>query len=69
MAASDSSIYLVSGADLTGTLGPPLGRKFLTDAYCYTPGHGWRALANPPQPTGRRARSRDEGKLLAFGGQ
>ncbi len=68
MAASGSSIYLVSGADLTGTLGPPLGRKFLTDAYCYTPGHGWRALANPPQPTAGGLGAVMKGKLLLLGG-
>jgi N-acetylneuraminic acid mutarotase len=68
MVASGSSLYLISGSDLTGTLGPPLGRKFLRDAYCYSPRNGWRSMASLPQPTGGGLGAVVGGKLLVFGG-
>ena len=68
IAASGSSIYLISGADLTGTLGPPPGRKFLTDAFCYSPRNGWQNIASLPQPTGGGLGAVVEGMLLVFGG-
>lgn len=68
MVASGSSLYLVSGADLTGTLGPPLGRKFLSDAYSYSPQNGWRSITSLPQPTGGGEGAVVDGKILVLGG-
>lgn len=68
MAASGSSIYLISGASLTGTLGPPPGRKFLSDAYCYTRAKGWRSIASPPQSTAGGLATVVEGRVQVLGG-
>ena len=40
--------YLLGGAELTGTAGPPPGRRFLKDAYRYRPGKGWERLPDLP---------------------
>lgn len=66
--ASGSSVCVVSGSDLTGTLGPPLGRKFLTDAYCYAPDSGWRKIPDLPHPTAGGLGAEAQGRLLVFGG-
>jgi N-acetylneuraminate epimerase len=68
MVASGSSVYLMSGADLTGTLGPPLGRKFLADAYRYSPGNGWQSIANLSRPTAGGLGAFVGGKILVLGG-
>lgn len=45
----EDSFYLFSGAKLTaGPDGKPV-REFLRDAYRYTPGHGWKRLADLPR--------------------
>ena len=45
----DGSFFLFSGAKLTaGPDGKPL-REFLKDAYRYTPGHGWKRIADMPR--------------------
>jgi solute:Na+ symporter, SSS family len=49
-AAQDGSFFLVGGATLTaGPDGKPL-REWLRDAYRFTPGKGWRRLADLPRP-------------------
>jgi N-acetylneuraminic acid mutarotase len=49
--AYDGSFYLFSGAALTaGADGKPV-REFLRDAYCFTPGTGWKRLADLPRAT------------------
>ena len=50
--AQDRSFFLFSGAELTldTAVGKPR-RHYLTDAYRYTPGKGWRALAPLPRAT------------------
>ncbi len=48
--AQDGSVFVVSGADLApGPDGQP-GRMYLQDAYRFTPGLGWKAIAPPPKP-------------------
>lgn len=42
--------YLFSGTDLEDKNGVA-HRKYLTDAYCYTPGKGWQKLADLPAAT------------------
>jgi N-acetylneuraminic acid mutarotase len=66
--ALGSSVCVVSGADLTGTLGPPVGRKFLTDAYCYAPEKGWQQIESLPHPMAGGLGAEAQGKLLVFGG-
>jgi len=44
------AFYLFSGAALTpDAAGAPL-RRYLADAYRYTPGRGWQTVAAPPRP-------------------
>jgi N-acetylneuraminate epimerase len=48
-AAQDGSFFLVSGADLSaGPDGKPV-RTYLKDAYRYTPGKGWKRIADLPR--------------------
>lgn len=48
-AGQDGSFFLVSGADLhAGPDGKPV-RTYLHDAYRYTPGKGWRRIADLPR--------------------
>lgn len=49
-AASEGNFYLFGGAELTGTPGPPVGRRFLRTAFRYRPGNGWEKLADLPRP-------------------
>jgi N-acetylneuraminic acid mutarotase len=66
--ASGSTVCVLSGEELTGTLGPPVGRRFLTDGYCYHPGNGWRKLPDLPHPTAGGLGAEAGGELLVFGG-
>ena len=45
----DGSFFLIGGADLTSEQGPPGKLRPLRDAYRYTPGQGWKRLADPPR--------------------
>lgn len=48
-AAQDGSIFLVSGTDLSaGPDGKPV-RTYLRDGYRYTPGKGWKRIADLPR--------------------
>lgn len=48
-AAQDGSFFLVSGTDLSpGPDGKPV-RTYLRDGYCYTPGKGWKRIADIPR--------------------
>jgi N-acetylneuraminic acid mutarotase len=48
-AAQDGSFFLVSGADLSaGPDGKPV-RTYLKDGYRYTPGKGWKRIADLPR--------------------
>lgn len=49
-AVQDGSFYLISGAALSpGDGGQPM-RTYLTDAYSYRPGIGWKRIADLPRP-------------------
>jgi N-acetylneuraminic acid mutarotase len=48
-AVQDGSFFLVSGADLSaGPDGKPV-RTYLRDAYRFTPGKGWKRIADLPR--------------------
>lgn len=49
-AAYNNSFYLFSGTDLEDNNGVA-HRKYLTDAYCFTPAKGWKKLADMPMAT------------------
>ena len=49
-AVQDGAFFLISGASLSGDAqGKPV-RRYLTDAYRYRPGSGWKRLADLPRP-------------------
>jgi len=66
--ANPDAIYLISGAELTGTAGPPPGRRFLADAWRYHPNHGWQQIAAPPKPVQGGSGLAHNGKLFVFSG-
>lgn len=45
----EGSFYLFSGAKLSADADGKPVREFLRDAYCYTPGQGWKQLADLPR--------------------
>jgi N-acetylneuraminic acid mutarotase len=49
-AAQAGSFFLVSGADLTASADGTPQRIYLKDAYRYTPGRGWKRVADLPRP-------------------
>lgn len=64
------TFYLFSGTDLEDKNGAA-HRKYLTDAYSYTPGKGWKRLADLPAATVAApglVPSLSPGKLCIFGG-
>jgi N-acetylneuraminate epimerase len=49
-AVQDGAFYLISGTSLSSDAeGKPV-RRYLTDAYCFRPGSGWKQLADLPRP-------------------
>jgi N-acetylneuraminic acid mutarotase len=49
-AAAGGAFWLVGGADLVAGKGGTPERKYLTDAYRYDPGKGWKRIADLPHP-------------------
>ncbi len=49
IAAQSGGIYRISGTELHAKADGTPGRKYLYDAWRYTPGHGWEAVAPIPQ--------------------
>lgn len=47
--ACDGSFYLFSGVALTGDANGKPVRRYLKDAYCFTPGQGWKQIADLPR--------------------
>ena len=47
--ACNGSFYLFSGVSLTGDAAGKPVRHYLKDAYCFTPGQGWKQLADLPR--------------------
>jgi N-acetylneuraminic acid mutarotase len=65
MAALDGSLYLAGGSDLAGQ--PPT-RAFLSDAYAYDPGKGWRKLTDLPVRAQAGFGASRGGEFLVMGG-
>jgi len=62
--AQDGALYVISGAELI-----PGGRRFLSDAYRFSPETGWRAVTGPPTPlVAAAAIARGPSHILVFGG-
>ncbi len=68
MAALDGWVYLISGAELTGVPGPPVGRRFLTDAYRYQPASGWQKLPGLESAVQAGVALAWKQQILVFGG-
>lgn len=49
-AAVDGSFYVVGGTDLFSDANGKPVRTYLADAYRYTPGKGWKRIADMPNP-------------------
>lgn len=49
-AGFEGAFWFMSGADLVAGAGGKAERKYLADAYRYTPGKGWKRLADLPRP-------------------
>ena len=67
-AASRDAFYVVGGAEFTGMPGPPVGRRFLKDAYRYRPGRGWERLPHLPRPAQGGYAVMDGADLIVLGG-
>jgi SSS family solute:Na+ symporter len=69
LAAQDGSVYLFSGAELLAASDGPPVRRYLADAYRYTPGKGWTALPDCPRPmVAAPALAYGQSHILVFGG-
>ncbi|WP_156514656.1 galactose oxidase [Planctomyces sp. SH-PL14] len=69
-AVHDGAFYLLSGTDLSADVDGKPQRKYLRDAYCFTPAHGWKKLTDLPRaavaaPTPAPVRS---GHILVISG-
>ena len=67
----DGSFFLFSGAALSTDQKGASVREFLRDAYRFTPGHGWRRVADMPRPAVAApspAPSTVQSQLLIFSG-
>jgi len=49
-AVQDDSFFLISGIRLKAGAKGQIVKEYLTDAYRYTPGEGWRAITAVPRP-------------------
>ena len=70
LTAQDGAVFLFSGAELlpAGASGAA-ARRFLTDAYRYDPGQGWRRLADAPRSlTAAPAAPLGPAHIAVFGG-
>jgi N-acetylneuraminic acid mutarotase len=47
--ACKESFYLFSGVSLTGDAAGKPVRRYLKDGYCFTPGKGWKQIADLPR--------------------
>jgi N-acetylneuraminate epimerase len=68
MAALHGFVYVFGGAELTGVPGPPVGRRFLKDAFRFKPGAGWQRLPDLPHPLQAGLALGWKGRILVFGG-
>jgi len=67
-ASAGGFLYLLGGAVLTGTPGPPPGRRFLRQALRYRPGKGWETLPDLPAPSQAGYALAQHNDVLLFGG-
>jgi len=69
VAAQDSAVYVISGAELVEGEDGGTTRRFLSDAYRYRLGEGWKQVADVPQPVvAAPAAPHGERYVVVFGG-
>lgn len=67
--AQQGDLYLMSGAELFTGADGRVTRRYLTDAYVYRPGKGWRRIADVPRPVvAAPAVPFGQSHILVFGG-
>jgi N-acetylneuraminic acid mutarotase len=65
----EGAFYLISGVELRADASGKPVRKYLRDAYAFTPGHGWRKLAPLPYAVAAAPSPAGDGNcLLIFSG-
>lgn len=67
-AAGGGVFYLIGGAELTGTAGPPVSRRFLKDVYRYRARNGWDRLPDLPSASSAGYAVMEGEDLLVIGG-
>jgi N-acetylneuraminate epimerase len=67
-AAHGASLYLFSGAELFADEKGLPKRRYLSDAWRYTPGKGWHALPPMPRPAVAAPAISTASRILIFGG-
>jgi len=70
-AADDEHFYLFSGCELSPAPDGKTSRRYLTDAYRFTPKKGWRRLADLPVPVAAApspAPNYGQSHIMVFGG-
>lgn len=69
VAAQDGAVYVFGGASLHPGPDGKAVRTYLTDAYCYRPGKGWKRIADLPSPvTAAPSAAYGPSHVLVFGG-
>jgi SSS family solute:Na+ symporter len=69
VSAQDGRVLVVSGAALRRTADGKVGRRYLTDAYSWTPSTGWIQLSDVPRPVvAAPAMPAGQSHLMVFGG-
>lgn len=67
--AANNALYVISGAELSKNIAGNIARRYLTDAYRFSPGTGWNRIADPPQATVAAPTAPfGQAHLLVFGG-
>lgn len=69
VAAQDGAVYVIGGCELNPDSEGKAVRTYLTDGYAYTPGKGWKRIANLPSPvTAAPAAAFGPSHILVFSG-
>lgn len=69
VAAQDGALYVFGGCELRRGPDGKAVRNYLTDAYCYRPGKGWKRIADLPAPVSAAPSiAHGPSHILVFGG-
>ena len=69
VATQDGAVYVIGGAELNPGPDGKAVRTYLTDAYCFRPGKGWKRIADLPSPvTAAPCSAYGPSHVFVFGG-